>query len=273
MLLSGDATLTNTGAMTIANSAITNAKVSASAAIATSKLAPLTVSRAIVSDSGGLLSASSVTSAELGYLSGVTSSVQTQIDAHLPLSGGTMSGAIAMGSNKITSLTAGASTGEALAFGQAFTAGKITFSPTTTGIQGTTTNDSAASGVVGEYVQSVVSGVASSSGAFIDATSISLTAGDWEVTAQWFYNPNGATYSGVTIVGISQTTGNSGTGLVSGSNQYAWNVTSGSVQYSGSIAGYRQSLSGPTTIYMKFKDNQLTGTPTLDGRLSARRIR
>lgn len=40
--MSGDATLANTGALTIANSAINNAKVSASAAIAWSKLAALT---------------------------------------------------------------------------------------------------------------------------------------------------------------------------------------------------------------------------------------
>ncbi len=118
--LSGDATLTNTGVMTIANSAITNAKVSATAAIATSKLAPLSASLAVTTDSGGLLTNSNVTALELSQLAGISTgtSVQAQIDAHLPLSGGTMSGAISMASHKITALTAGSNTGEAVEYSQ-----------------------------------------------------------------------------------------------------------------------------------------------------------
>lgn len=46
--MSGDATMANTGALTIANGAITNAKVSASAAIAFSKLASLTSAHILV---------------------------------------------------------------------------------------------------------------------------------------------------------------------------------------------------------------------------------
>lgn len=58
---------------------IVNADISASAAIALSKLAALTASRALTSDGSGVISASSVTSTELGYLSGVTSAIQTQL--------------------------------------------------------------------------------------------------------------------------------------------------------------------------------------------------
>ncbi|WP_374028330.1 hypothetical protein ACES2J_08335 [Bdellovibrio bacteriovorus] len=58
---------------------IVNSDLSASAAIALSKLATVTASRALVSDASGYVSASSVTTTELGYLSGVTSSVQTQL--------------------------------------------------------------------------------------------------------------------------------------------------------------------------------------------------
>lgn len=60
-------------------SGITNTELSASAAIALSKLAALTASRAAVTDASGVLTASSVTSTELGYLSGVTSAIQTQL--------------------------------------------------------------------------------------------------------------------------------------------------------------------------------------------------
>jgi hypothetical protein len=45
-----------------------------------------------------------VSDTEIGYLNGVTSAIQTQIDSKLSLSGGTMTGAIAMGTSKITGL-------------------------------------------------------------------------------------------------------------------------------------------------------------------------
>lgn len=60
--------------------AITDAEVAAGAAIAVNKLAAVTASRALVSDGSGFLSASSVTATELGYVSGVTSAIQTQLD-------------------------------------------------------------------------------------------------------------------------------------------------------------------------------------------------
>ncbi|MFN5866645.1 MAG: beta strand repeat-containing protein, partial [Candidatus Kapaibacterium sp.] len=47
-------------------------------------LATVTASRALVSDGTGVISASAVTATELGYLSGVTSAIQTQIDAKVP---------------------------------------------------------------------------------------------------------------------------------------------------------------------------------------------
>lgn len=62
-------------------SKLVDANIDAAAAITLSKLAALTVSRALVSDGSGVVSVSSVTSTELGYLSGVTSAVQTQINA------------------------------------------------------------------------------------------------------------------------------------------------------------------------------------------------
>ena len=46
----------------------------------------LTASRALVSNSSGKVAVSAVTSTELGYLDGVTSSIQTQLDAKVPTS-------------------------------------------------------------------------------------------------------------------------------------------------------------------------------------------
>ncbi len=59
---------------------IVNADIKSSAAIAFSKMEDLTASRALVSDGSGDVSVSAVTSTEIGYLDGVTSAIQTQID-------------------------------------------------------------------------------------------------------------------------------------------------------------------------------------------------
>lgn len=59
---------------------IVNADIASAAAIAYSKLAALTASRLLVSNGSGAVSVSAVTSTEAGYLSGVTSAIQTQID-------------------------------------------------------------------------------------------------------------------------------------------------------------------------------------------------
>ena len=98
--LSGDVTMANTGAVTIASQAVensmladdavgadelasdavVNASVASGAAIAFSKMANLTTARALVSDGSGDVSVSAVTSTEVGYLDGVTSAIQTQMD-------------------------------------------------------------------------------------------------------------------------------------------------------------------------------------------------
>jgi hypothetical protein len=59
--LSGDATISNTGSLTIANSAITNAKVASNAAIEFSKLEALNSARIIVGSSGNVATATAVT--------------------------------------------------------------------------------------------------------------------------------------------------------------------------------------------------------------------
>lgn len=59
---------------------IANANIAAAAAIQVTKLESLTVSRAVQTGVSGFLEASAVTSTELGYLSGVTSPLQTQLN-------------------------------------------------------------------------------------------------------------------------------------------------------------------------------------------------
>ena len=101
--MSGDATMAGNGALTIANDAVeqamiaddavgadqlasdavVNASVDANAAIAFSKMANLTINRALVSDGSGDVTPATTTSTEIGYVNGVTSSIQTQLNSKL----------------------------------------------------------------------------------------------------------------------------------------------------------------------------------------------
>ena len=67
------------GADELASNAVVNASVASSAAIAFSKMADLTASRALVSDGSGDVSAATTTSTEIGYVNGVTSAIQDQL--------------------------------------------------------------------------------------------------------------------------------------------------------------------------------------------------
>jgi hypothetical protein len=85
---------------------IEDADIKAGAAISLAKLAALTANRALTSDASGVIVPSSVTDTELGYLSGVTSAIQTQLNSKLNLSGGTMTGVLTLSADAINPLEA-----------------------------------------------------------------------------------------------------------------------------------------------------------------------
>lgn len=107
--VTGDITMSNAGVAGIASGVIVNDDVNASAAIALSKLAATTASRALVSDGSGFVSASAVTATELGYVSGVTSAIQTQLNAKVATSTLTTNGDILYrdGTGTVTRLPVG----------------------------------------------------------------------------------------------------------------------------------------------------------------------
>lgn len=80
-LLSGAITTTNTGVTTLGANTVVNSNIAIGAAIALSKLATLSVSRLVVTDGSGILTTTiSPTLTEIGYLGGVLSPIQTQIN-------------------------------------------------------------------------------------------------------------------------------------------------------------------------------------------------
>lgn len=171
-------------------------------------------------------------------------------------------------------------TGDVTSVGLATTAAAtqaniVTLSKSTgVAVHGSNTNDSAAAGYVGERISSTASATnCPATGNYGDLTSISITAGDWEISAQIAFIDAGGVNSS-TKGGVSITTGNASTGLVEGDNLLQTlppNGTNGDTSIT--IAGYRVSLSGTTTHYLKYRC-VYTGTATqASGRLTAVRVR
>lgn len=157
---------------------------------------------------------------------------------------------------------------------QTLTGAKTLSAATGNPIHGTNTNDAAASGYVGEYIESVVANVSFPAALdWGDLTSISLTAGDWDVSSVGLATVGSAVAMTIWNAGISTTSGNSATGLVFGSNRVEYAAPITGQNTSGGISTYRISLSSTTTVYYKMLQSSSSGTPTLYGRLSARRVR
>ena len=156
----------------------------------------------------------------------------------------------------------------------AASATSLSFS-STNGIIGTTTNNNAAAGSVGEYIESVINSATNfgTSGQYFNTTSISLTAGDWEISYLVNVTANGSTMTSGFRAGIGTVTGNDSTGLVVGSNTLDSGNPTSLIDQSISIPGFRVSLSGTTTYFGKAIATYSVATPQFTCRLSARRMR
>jgi hypothetical protein len=160
--------------------------------------------------------------------------------AYLPLAGGTMTGALTPAS--------------------------------VPGIVGTTTNDNAAEGSVGEYIRgdrAPASAVGVAANTVISVWSITLTAGDWDVTA----TVGATTTSSITslVGGLSTVAATFQLDYLARSQIVAPNLGSFSQV---SFGPARFSLSAASTVlYLVGLSNFTAGTTALFGSLSARRVR
>ncbi len=148
----------------------------------------------------------------------------------------------------------------------------------TTGVVGTTTNDSAAAGSVGEYVESVIaigSAVALTTATPANVTSISLTAGDWDVWVDGRLTGNAATTMNSSFNGISTTSATLGTGAgrVSYADFYGVAIFATMPAVSNNVGPSRLSLSGTTTVYFVAQAAFGVNTCSAYGSIMARRRR
>ncbi len=143
-------------------------------------------------------------------------------------------------------------------------------------IGGTTTNDAAATGDVGEHVTATLARNASalSSGINFNVTSISLTAGDWDVSGMVQLSVQAASETISSIVGsISATSATMATQATAG--YYEWKtplVPSGDISFS--LGPVRVSIASATTVYLVANATWSGGAGVnVGGTIRARRMR
>lgn len=142
---------------------------------------------------------------------------------------------------------------------------------------GTNTNDNAAAGNVGEYVESILlvgAGVGLTSGAPADVVpTIALTAGDWDVWAELCFTASGGAAQSLIQGWLSSTSATlptlpNGGGMAQLQAAFTANGTN-----TLTIPVKRFSLSGTTNIYCSAQDTHSAGTVLAFGFMGARRVR
>lgn len=134
---------------------------------------------------------------------------------------------------------------------------------------GVTDASSAAAGVVGEFLSATVSGTAVTTSTAINICSISLTAGDWDVSGMVSFNSGGAT---ATIIqgGIGTTS----LSLPSFPNRFHLSCSYTSLVQYLPTPSLRINISATTTIYLVAQFTFTGGSSvTADGFIQARRSR
>lgn len=156
---------------------------------------------------------------------------------------------------------------------------KVALTSTGAAITGTNTNDSAAAGNVGEYIEGVLA--AGSATALTTDTpktlvSISLTAGDWDVTGMVGVQPNPAAVYSYALASVSPTTNTqntTSTNLVSHTQYPAGTLSTTSTDPRIALPMVRVSLASTTTYYLICQAGFTVSSCLGYGRISARRVR
>lgn len=147
----------------------------------------------------------------------------------------------------------------------------IAFNPTTSGIVGTVSNDNASSGYVGEFIESVVpfaSAVTLTTATPANITSISLTAGDWQIWGNVGTQDSG----GLATVSSGWISASSAT-LPDLSVRSSFGDSGTFFTFNAPVPTVRASLSGTATYYLSCQAT-FTGPSCVGfGGIYARRLR
>ena len=143
-------------------------------------------------------------------------------------------------------------------------------------ILGTATNDSASTGYCGEFISSNIgsgSAVGITSGNTANITSISLTAGDWDVEGQVYTSLGGGTIPSSFNAGTSATSVTLNQSPTAGGLMAFNNNTQANQSWGLGTGRTRMSISGTTTVYLVFNSAFSVSTLSAYGWILARRVR
>lgn len=159
-------------------------------------------------------------------------------------------------------------------------AGAIAFTPaispsTTQGIIGTTLADSANAGSIGEFQTASTQNTAATSTVSVNATNISLPAGDWDVWGTVTTVPAGSTTTSALQVGISTTTATLGTLAtgVNNANGFIGSAVPAGVSANVNSPITRINISSTTPVYLVANTSFAASTMQVSGYIAARRRR
>ena len=142
---------------------------------------------------------------------------------------------------------------------------------------GTTTNDNATAGNVGEEMTSSIvvgSAVSLTTATPANVTSLSLTAGDWDVCgATVLFNAGASTVTTSEIAGISTTSATLPTAPAGGYTVDQGISITGNTLPSLTLGCQRESLASTTTVYLVAQAAFTVSTNSAYGKLRARRVR
>jgi hypothetical protein len=147
--------------------------------------------------------------------------------------------------------------------------------PNVAKVVGTTAGGNATAGDVGEVFRSAVTTPTNIATTLTweNLTSITLTAGDWDVSGLVHFQHNGATMTGQCIAAISIHSGTTTTDHQNGDNLCTVPAATATVYPTAAIPSYRINVTGSTPVYLKVIANFSAGNPQVVGRISARRVR
>lgn len=221
-------------------------------------------------DVGGTVSANSFVGSYTGSGAGLTGITNTNLTA------GSFSNITGVGT--LGSLTiSGQLTGATATFSSTVSANAF-YGPTI----GVNNGSSASAGYIGEYFVTSNSTLTNvpTTGQYGDMGSLTLTAGDWDLSLVVVFFANGATFTTqeIAIAAIGTAAGNDSTGSVLGDTRIVTELTGAGVgtgrQLNFCISNARKSISSTTVYYAKIAcDAYSVATPQYTYRFSARRVR
>lgn len=178
--------------------------------------------------------------------------------------------AVAITGGSVNGTTVGAGTPSTGAF-TTITASSTITPNQTAGIVGTTTNNNANAGSVGEFVTATGTTVSLTTATAANITSISLTAGDWDVCGTIQFVPAGTTT--VTLIQGSASLTSATQAILSGGGFLTQATLATGQQQAQNTRRIRVSVAATTTVFLVATASFGVSTMTANGILEARRIR